>query len=115
MTCGDGADVSGLSFCLLCASDVLRASGPVDYMSLQNRTAVACKRTEEHIMKVWFPRVIHLLTSKKTLRSVREDKLCAFFDCGSTLISNQVGWSPPLRVVDLPTLTDVSPVSSILS
>ena len=69
-----------------------RASGPVDCKSLQNKMAVVCKRTEDSIMNTWFPKVIHLLTSDTTLKGVKEEKLDAFYDCASTLISNQVKW-----------------------
>uniref|UniRef100_A0A4W6E1J2 Dynein axonemal heavy chain 12 n=1 Tax=Lates calcarifer TaxID=8187 RepID=A0A4W6E1J2_LATCA len=41
------------------------------------------------IMNTWFPKVIHLLTSKETLKGVKEEKLDSFYDCASTLISNQ--------------------------
>lgn len=67
-----------------------RASGPVDCKSLQNKMAVECKRLEDRIMNTWFPKVIHLLTSKETLNGVKEEKLDSFYDCASTLISNQV-------------------------
>uniref|UniRef100_A0A8C4EB11 Dynein axonemal heavy chain 12 n=1 Tax=Dicentrarchus labrax TaxID=13489 RepID=A0A8C4EB11_DICLA len=67
-----------------------RASGPVDCKSLQNKMAVECKRTEDRIMNTWFPKVIHLLTSNDTLNGVKEEKLDSFYDCASTLISNQL-------------------------
>uniref|UniRef100_A0A4W6E1U6 Dynein axonemal heavy chain 12 n=1 Tax=Lates calcarifer TaxID=8187 RepID=A0A4W6E1U6_LATCA len=67
-----------------------RASGSVDCKSLQNKMAVECKRTEDRIMNTWFPKVIHLLTSKETLKGVKEEKLDSFYDCASTLISNQL-------------------------
>ncbi|KAE8293583.1 Dynein heavy chain 7 [Larimichthys crocea] len=67
-----------------------RASGPVDCKSLQNKIAVECKRTEDRIMNTWFPKIIHLLTSKETLRGVKEEKLDSFYDCAFTLISNQL-------------------------
>ncbi|KAG7518207.1 dynein heavy chain 12, axonemal [Solea senegalensis] len=67
-----------------------RASGPVDCKSLQNKIAVECNRTEERIMNTWFPKIIHLLTSKETLKGVKEEKLDAFYNCASTLISNQL-------------------------
>ncbi|KAF3860593.1 hypothetical protein F7725_000848 [Dissostichus mawsoni] len=67
-----------------------RASGPVDCKSLQNKMAVECKRTEDRIMNTWFPKVIHLLTSYETLKGVKEEKLDSFYDCASTLISNQL-------------------------
>ncbi|XP_070695267.1 dynein axonemal heavy chain 12 [Pempheris klunzingeri] len=67
-----------------------RASGPVDCKSLQNKVAVECKRTEDRIMNTWFPKVIYLLTSYETLKVVKEEKLDSFYDCASTLISNQL-------------------------
>lgn len=67
-----------------------RASGPVDYKCLQNKIAVECKRTEDRIMNTWFPKVIHLLTNKETVKGVKEKKLDSFYNCASTLISNQV-------------------------
>ncbi|KAG7228180.1 hypothetical protein INR49_013343 [Caranx melampygus] len=67
-----------------------RASGPVDCKSLQNIVDVECKRTEERVMNTWFPKVIHLLTCNDTLKGVKDKKLDSFFDCASTLISNQL-------------------------
>uniref|UniRef100_A0A3Q1B603 Dynein axonemal heavy chain 12 n=1 Tax=Amphiprion ocellaris TaxID=80972 RepID=A0A3Q1B603_AMPOC len=67
-----------------------RASGPVDCKSLQNKMAVECKRTEDRIMNTWFPKIIHLLTNKETLNGVKEQKLDSFYNCASTLISNQL-------------------------
>ncbi|KAK5863728.1 hypothetical protein PBY51_000737 [Eleginops maclovinus] len=67
-----------------------RASGPVDCKSLQNKMAVECKRTEDRIMNTWFPKVIFLLASMETLKGVKEEKLDSFYDCASTLISNQL-------------------------
>ncbi|XP_030590036.1 dynein heavy chain 12, axonemal [Archocentrus centrarchus] len=67
-----------------------RASGPVDCKSLQNKMTVECKRTEDRIMKTWFPNVIHLLTNEETLKGVKEEKLDSFYNCASTLISNQL-------------------------
>uniref|UniRef100_A0A3B4Z7I9 Dynein axonemal heavy chain 12 n=1 Tax=Stegastes partitus TaxID=144197 RepID=A0A3B4Z7I9_9TELE len=67
-----------------------RASGPVDCKSLQNKMAVECKRAEDRIMNTWFPKVIHLLTNRETLNGVKEQKLDSFYNCASTLISNQL-------------------------
>uniref|UniRef100_A0A3Q1GHE1 Uncharacterized protein n=1 Tax=Acanthochromis polyacanthus TaxID=80966 RepID=A0A3Q1GHE1_9TELE len=67
-----------------------RASGPVDCKSLQNKMAVECKRTEDRIMNTWFPKVIHLLTNKEILNRVKEQKMDSFYNCASTLISNQL-------------------------
>uniref|UniRef100_A0A8C7MDM0 Dynein axonemal heavy chain 12 n=1 Tax=Oncorhynchus kisutch TaxID=8019 RepID=A0A8C7MDM0_ONCKI len=58
--------------------------------SLKHKLAVECERIEERIMNTWFPKVIHLLTSKDMLQGVRAEKLDSFYNCVSTLISNQV-------------------------
>ncbi|XP_054464751.1 dynein axonemal heavy chain 12 [Anoplopoma fimbria] len=85
-------DIGYMTFSPLVLVDLsgCSASGPVDCKSLQNKMAVECKRTEDRIMNTWFPKVIHLLTSKETLKGIKEEKLEAFFDCASTLISNQL-------------------------
>ncbi|XP_049921653.1 dynein axonemal heavy chain 12 [Epinephelus moara] len=85
-------DIGYVTFSPLVLVDLskCRASGPVDCKSLQNKMALECKRTEDRIMNTWFPKVIHLLTSKETLKGVKEEKLDSFFDCASTLISNQL-------------------------
>jgi len=49
-----------------------------------------CDRTEQRVMKTWFSTVIHLLTSKELQQGVRARKLDSFYNCVSTLISNQV-------------------------
>ncbi|KAA8590936.1 hypothetical protein FQN60_001879 [Etheostoma spectabile] len=85
-------DIGYMTFSPLVLVDlsVCRASGSVDCKSLQNKMAVECKRTEDRIMNTWFPKVIHLLTSKETLKGVKEEKLDSFYNCTSTLISNQL-------------------------
>ncbi|XP_067448608.1 dynein axonemal heavy chain 12 [Thunnus thynnus] len=85
-------DIGYMTFSPLVLVDLsaCRASGPMDCKSLQNKMAVECKRTEERIMNTWLPKVIHLLTSKETLKGVKEEKLDSFYDCASTLISNQL-------------------------
>ncbi|XP_061837093.1 dynein axonemal heavy chain 12-like [Nerophis lumbriciformis] len=67
-----------------------RSLGPVDCKVLHKDLAEECEATEESIMDTWFPKVINLLTSPKTLGSVKEESLDAFFDCACTLISNQL-------------------------
>ncbi|XP_045065490.1 dynein axonemal heavy chain 12 [Coregonus clupeaformis] len=67
-----------------------RSTGPVACESLKHKLAVECERIEERIMNTWFPKVIHLLTSKETLQGVRAEKLDSFYNCVSTLISNQL-------------------------
>lgn len=53
--------------------------------------AMECIRIEDSIMNTWFPKVINLVTSKETLGEIKEEKLESFFNCASTLMSNQVG------------------------
>ncbi|XP_030623788.1 dynein heavy chain 12, axonemal [Chanos chanos] len=67
-----------------------RSTGPVDCENLKNKVAVECEKIEEKIMNTWFPKVINLLTSKKTFKNVKAEKLDFFYNCASTLISNQL-------------------------
>ncbi|XP_017568229.2 dynein heavy chain 12, axonemal isoform X1 [Pygocentrus nattereri] len=67
-----------------------RYTGPVDCMSLKSKVAVECERIEQKLMNTWFPKVIHLLTSKDTVQRIRAEKLDAFYNCASTLLSNQL-------------------------
>jgi dynein heavy chain len=55
---------------------------------------VECDRTEERIMKTWFPKVVHLVNSKEMMQSIRAKKLQHFSNSLCTLISNQVRASP---------------------
>lgn len=76
----------GLNFGLCC----FRASGPINGESLRNKVTVGCRRTEDQIMKTWFSKVLILLTSNETLQGVKAERLDSFYNCVSTLISNQV-------------------------
>ncbi|TRZ01398.1 hypothetical protein DNTS_018422, partial [Danionella cerebrum] len=67
-----------------------RSTGPVDSESLKNKVAVECERVEDRLMNAWFPKVIHLLTSQDTLQKVKPKKVDSFYNCASTLISNQL-------------------------
>ncbi|XP_029012096.1 dynein axonemal heavy chain 12 [Betta splendens] len=85
-------DISHMTFSPLVLVDLTRcrASGPVDCRSLQHTAALECKRTEDRIMNTWFPKVIHLLTNKETQKGIKEGSLDSFYNCASTLISNQL-------------------------
>lgn len=49
-----------------------------------------CGKKEAQIMNTWFPQIIHLLTNKENLDRLKEEKLDSFYNCASTLMSNQV-------------------------
>ena len=51
--------------------------------------AEGCIETEEHVMKVWYHNVIPLITKKEYMSGIT-DALESFYNCASTLISNQV-------------------------
>ncbi|XP_053705138.1 dynein axonemal heavy chain 12-like isoform X1 [Synchiropus splendidus] len=67
-----------------------KVSGPFDCKALLKKVTEDCRRQENHIMNTWFPKVIHLLTNEETLEGVREERVDAFFNCASTLLSNQL-------------------------
>lgn len=68
----------------------------MDCKSLQEKIAADCKRTEDHIMSTWLPKIIQLFRSEETLNRVKEKKLDSFFKSASTLMSNQVRSCSPL-------------------
>lgn len=69
---------------------LFRSKGPVDCESLKNNVMLECKKMEEKLLNTWHAKVIHLLTNPETLKGIKPDKLDSFYNCVSTLISNQV-------------------------
>ncbi|XP_062872057.1 dynein axonemal heavy chain 12 [Trichomycterus rosablanca] len=67
-----------------------RSSGPVNCEKLKNKVAVECERMEEKLMNTWFPKVIHVLTSKESTQRMSAEKLDTFYNCASKLLSNQL-------------------------
>ncbi|XP_065142099.1 dynein axonemal heavy chain 12-like [Paramisgurnus dabryanus] len=90
-----------------------RSGGPVDCESLSNKVAVECERVEKTLMKSWFPKVIHLLTSKATLQRVKPRRLDSFHNCASTLISNQLKTLIERSVVEFVSLFDPLNISKL--
>lgn len=41
-------------------------------------------------MNTWYPKVINLFTKKEALEGIKPEKLDSFYNCVSTLMSNQV-------------------------
>ncbi|XP_015987108.1 dynein heavy chain 12, axonemal isoform X16 [Rousettus aegyptiacus] len=68
----------------------IRAKGPIDCESLKNDLAIQIKKSEEKIMNTWYPKVINLFTKKEALESIKPEKLDAFYNCVSILMSNQL-------------------------
>ncbi|XP_060934159.1 dynein axonemal heavy chain 12-like [Limanda limanda] len=85
------SDLGNMTFLTLVLIDLpgCRHAGPVNYGTLQEKMSEGCRRTEEHIMNVWYQNVIHLLTRKEVVDHI-SDALESFYNCASTLISNQM-------------------------
>ncbi|MEQ2250438.1 hypothetical protein ILYODFUR_000797 [Ilyodon furcidens] len=66
------------------------AFNPVDCTSLQRSAAVECRKKEAQIMNTWFLQIIYLLTNEENLDGLKEEKLDSFYNCASTLMSNQL-------------------------
>ncbi|KAM9785999.1 dynein axonemal heavy chain 12-like [Neosynchiropus ocellatus] len=81
---------STFSSLLLVKFSRYRLSGPFDCIDLLNKIKKDCKKEEQHVMHTWFPKVIHSLTSKETLNGVPEVQIEAFYNCATTLLSNQL-------------------------
>lgn len=67
-----------------------RGKGPIDCESLRNDLSIQARKAEEKIMNTWYPKVINLFTKKEALEGIKPEKLDAFYNCVSTLMSNQV-------------------------
>ncbi|XP_067302544.1 dynein axonemal heavy chain 12 [Pseudorasbora parva] len=104
---------STFSHLLLIDLSDCRSAGPVDCESLKNKVAVECERVENTLMKAWFPDVIQLLTSKGTLQKVKPKKLDSFYNCASTLISNQLKALVERSVVAFVSLFDPLNISKL--
>uniref|UniRef100_A0A8C5DF05 Uncharacterized protein n=1 Tax=Gouania willdenowi TaxID=441366 RepID=A0A8C5DF05_GOUWI len=79
------------SSALICStSGYCRSSEPVGCKSLQNKAKVQCKRTEDHIIKSWFPLIVHWLTSEKAVERIEKNKLDSFYASPTTLMSIQL-------------------------
>uniref|UniRef100_A0A9J8CG81 Dynein axonemal heavy chain 12 n=1 Tax=Cyprinus carpio carpio TaxID=630221 RepID=A0A9J8CG81_CYPCA len=104
---------STFSHLLLIDLSDCRSAGPVDCQSLKNKVAVECERVEDRLMKFWFPKVIHLLTSKDTLQKVKPKKLDSFYNCASTLLSNQLKALVERSVVAFASLFDPLNISKL--
>uniref|UniRef100_A0A3Q2D0D5 Uncharacterized protein n=1 Tax=Cyprinodon variegatus TaxID=28743 RepID=A0A3Q2D0D5_CYPVA len=67
-----------------------RSLEPVDCKHLQRSAATECERKEAEIMNTWFPPIIHILTDAETLEGLKVEQLDSFYNCASTLMSNQL-------------------------
>ncbi|KAG9335134.1 hypothetical protein JZ751_005606, partial [Albula glossodonta] len=67
-----------------------RSKGPAECENLRNKMVVECERMEDKLLNTWFPKIIHLLTSKELQQSIKPEKLDSLYNCASTLISNQL-------------------------
>ncbi|XP_021099628.1 dynein heavy chain 12, axonemal [Heterocephalus glaber] len=68
----------------------IRAKGAIDCETLKNDLSIQAKKAEEKIMNTWYPKVINLFTKKEALEGIKSEKLDAFYNCVSTLMSNQI-------------------------
>ncbi|XP_043080221.1 dynein axonemal heavy chain 12 [Puntigrus tetrazona] len=104
---------STFSHLLLIDLSDCRSTGPIDCESLKNKVAVECERVEDRLIKSWFPKVIHLLTSKDTVQKVKPKKLDSFYNCASTLLSNQLKSLVERSVVAFVSLFDPLNISKL--
>ncbi|XP_055985527.1 dynein axonemal heavy chain 12 [Sorex fumeus] len=68
----------------------IRAKGPIDCESLKNDLSIQIKKSEEKLLNTWYPKVINLFTKKDLIEGIKPEKLDSFYNCVSTLLSNQL-------------------------
>eukprot|EP00105_Crassostrea_gigas_P043640 XP_019927788.1 PREDICTED: dynein heavy chain 12, axonemal isoform X3 [Crassostrea gigas] len=67
-----------------------RANGPVEFESFKNTIILDMEKTEDKLNNSWFPGIINVFADKNSFVSPKAEKLDSFFDCVTTLISNQL-------------------------
>uniref|UniRef100_A0A8C9ANY2 Dynein axonemal heavy chain 12 n=1 Tax=Prolemur simus TaxID=1328070 RepID=A0A8C9ANY2_PROSS len=68
----------------------IRAKGPIDCESLRTDLSIQARKAEEKLMNTWYPKVISIFTKKEALEGIKPEKVDAFYNCVSTLMSNQL-------------------------
>lgn len=62
----------------------------MEFSSLKNNIILECERTEDKLMHTWYPSIINLFADKDAFTGIKPDKQESFYNCVTTLISNQV-------------------------
>uniref|UniRef100_A0A3P9PVX0 Dynein axonemal heavy chain 12 n=1 Tax=Poecilia reticulata TaxID=8081 RepID=A0A3P9PVX0_POERE len=85
-------DIGFVSFTGMVLLESCRCRGfePVDCKSVQRSATVECEKKESAIMNIWFPQIIQLLTNEEIVGELKEEQQNAFYNCASTLMSNQL-------------------------
>ncbi|RMX38335.1 hypothetical protein pdam_00005508 [Pocillopora damicornis] len=68
----------------------LRTQGSIECEHLKNNVTLDCEKTEEKLMHSWFPEVVNVFIDKDMLKHMSSSQVDAFYNCVSTLISNQL-------------------------
>ena len=71
---------------------VYRSKGACDIERYKSIVVLDAEKAEEKLMASWFPKVITLFSenSKLVPEFPTKERMDSFFECSSTLISNQV-------------------------
>uniref|UniRef100_A0A8C5R657 Dynein axonemal heavy chain 12 n=1 Tax=Leptobrachium leishanense TaxID=445787 RepID=A0A8C5R657_9ANUR len=85
-------DLGSATFSKLLIVDLseYRSKGPVECESLKNSVSIACAKTEERLLGTWYPKVVNLFTNKEAMQSIKSEKMNSFYNCVTTLMSNQL-------------------------
>lgn len=63
----------------------------MEFSSLKNNIILECEKTEDRLMHTWYPSIINIFADKNAFTGLKPDKQESFYNCVTTLISNQVG------------------------
>ncbi|XP_071807320.1 dynein axonemal heavy chain 12-like isoform X1 [Asterias amurensis] len=67
-----------------------RSQGPVECEHLKNNVILECEKMEEKQMHSWWPEVLNVFVDRKNFADVLPEQLESFYNCTSTLVSNQL-------------------------
>lgn len=62
----------------------------MEFSSLKNNIILECEKTEDRLKHTWYPTIINIFADKNSFTNIKANKQENFYNCVTTLISNQV-------------------------
>ncbi|XP_019624138.1 PREDICTED: dynein heavy chain 12, axonemal-like isoform X1 [Branchiostoma belcheri] len=70
--------------------DLSESRGPYECEHLKNNVILELEKAEEKLMHIWYPKVVGIYANDDILAGIRADRQDSFFNCVTTLLSNQI-------------------------
>ncbi|KAL5014779.1 hypothetical protein ScPMuIL_009049 [Solemya velum] len=67
-----------------------RAQGPMEFESMKNNVILDLEKSEDKLMHSWYPGIINVFAEKSNITTIKSEKMDSFYNCVTTLVSNQL-------------------------